>query len=51
MVFVTLGTSDYPFTRLLKKLDELVEKNKIKNIKVIIIIIKLEYFFIIKYMI
>lgn len=34
MIFVTLGTSDYPFTRLLKKLDELVEKNKIKNIKV-----------------
>lgn len=34
MIFVTLGTSDYPFTRLLKKLDELVEEKKIKNIKV-----------------
>ena len=32
MIFVTLGTSDYPFTRLLKKLDNLIENNKINNI-------------------
>ena len=34
MIFVTLGTSDYPFTRLLKKLDNLIENNIINNIVV-----------------
>ena len=32
MIFVTLGTSDYPFTRLLKQIDDLIENNIIKNI-------------------
>lgn len=32
MIFVTLGTSDYPFTRLLKQIDDLIENNNIKNI-------------------
>ena len=32
MIFVTLGTSDYPFTRLLKKIDDLIENNIVKNI-------------------
>lgn len=34
MIFVTLGTSDYPFTRLLKQIDDLIENNIIKNITV-----------------
>lgn len=34
MIFVTLGTSDYPFTRLLKKLDNLLENNIINDIVV-----------------
>lgn len=32
MIFVTLGTSDYPFTRLLKQIDNLIENNIVKNI-------------------
>ena len=32
MIFVTLGTSDYPFTRLLKQIDDLIENNIVKNI-------------------
>lgn len=32
MIFVTLGTSDYPFTRLLKQMDDLIENNIVKNI-------------------
>ena len=34
MIFVTLGTSDYPFTRLLKQIDDLIENNIVKNITV-----------------
>lgn len=34
MIFVTLGTSDYPFTRLLKQIDNLIENNIVKNITV-----------------
>lgn len=34
MIFVTLGTSDYPFTRLLKQIDNLIENNNVKNITV-----------------
>jgi len=32
MIFVTLGTSDYPFTRLLKEIDSLIEQKIIKNV-------------------
>lgn len=31
MIFVTVGTSKYPFNRLLRKIDELIENDKIKD--------------------
>ena len=39
MIFVTLGTSDYPFTRLLKQIDDLIENNIIKNITIFLILL------------
>ena len=34
MIFVTLGTSDYPFTRLLKQIDDLNETLELKNMEI-----------------
>lgn len=36
MIFVTLGTQDKPFTRLLKKLDEMIEKGIICDDEIIV---------------